>query len=660
MRGFYMSGLYLNYCLCKLSNNDTDMYSIDYQNHEQLKTLRKENADICFYRDGNAIYFWSLNGNEDLLANKLSATKVSVNPIEYPSIISKILDNKIHKLFKDTNSYDLYYERYSHNLVAKKKAPIYKDNALRIFKCAKVSTYFFQQDDDLYFGFSVSSNLDYAFNWSKKDFTNNNIDAEGLFENKNGTIAANTSAITRYKEAIGLTKTLDKIKYDAERKTDQFGFSKKVIDWLQKNLIGQLYGNINILECINNYLPYDKLFESEIISAPKKYYANDQVVSGLPSKALEKAGPYTAVSSDTARKITIVASKEHEGTLNVFLGQLANKMKELFKIDVKYAYCWEERENIRSFSNAILPLNSKNSDLVILIVKKDYRYSNPALSPYYHCKAKLIGQEVPTQCICIETIKHINDFILGNISLNIYAKLGGTAWGIEKKDTTKRELIIGIGSTVNFYKQQVISIANVFDNSGVYLAGACNPIVEINNYSEELEKLIIELFDTILSGETDVHLIFHIYKSVGKNKEIRALEHVLKRYKNVDISYAFVHLNYGHNFRIFFNDGKNDLKKGQYIRLNNLESLLVVNDKSPIPLRVTIDKRSSFKDIYYISQQAFFFSHLSERSFMPSKKPITILYPSIMANLIEKLKLVEKWDYDKLRVKGVTEKLWFL
>ena len=77
------------------------------------------------------------------------------------------------------------------------------------------------------------------------------------------------------------------------------------------------------------------------------------------------------------------------------------------------------------------------------------------------------------------------------MDLNIYAKLGGTAWGIEKKDTTKRELIIGIGSTVNYNNQQIISIANVFDNSGVYLAGACNPIVEIDNYPEELEKLIL-------------------------------------------------------------------------------------------------------------------------------------------------------------------------
>ena len=36
------------------------------------------------------------------------------------------------------------------------------------------------------------------------------------------------------------------------------------------------------------------------------------------------------------------------------------------------------------------------------------------------------------------------------------------------------------------------------------------------------------------------------------------------------------------------------------------------------------------------------------------------MYPSIMAGLIEKLKQVDNWDDNKLKVKGVTEKLWFL
>lgn len=655
-----MSGLYLNYCFCSVSDDNTDIFSIDYNDKEQLSKLRNENPGVCFYRSGNAIYLWSTESADEVLAKKLNATKVSINCIEYPTLISKMIENRIYDLFDKTQSYNLYYEKYSHALVAKKKTPIYEDDALCIFQCAKISTYFFTEKEKMHFGFSVSSNLDYSFKWSKQDFANNNIDCAGLFENKQGVVAANTRAITRYKEAKGLTSKLDRIKSNSENSNQQYVFIKKVITWLQKGIEGNLYGNISVSECVNNYFPYNDLFENEIIAPPKKYYANDQTVSGLPSAALEKVGPYTAISNNTARTITIVSSKDYEGTLNVFTRQLSDKMQKLFRMHLNFQYCWVEKENIESFGEAILPLNSKNSDLVIFVVKKDYRFMNPSLSPYYHCKAKLIGQEVPTQCICIETMKRINDFILGNIALNVYAKLGGTAWGIEKRDTTKKELIIGIGSTVNFYKQQVISIANVFDNSGVYLAGACNPIVNIENYPKELEKLITELFETLLVGEKDVHLIFHIYKSVGKNKEVYALERVLERYSSINISYAFVHLNYGHNFRLYFNDGKDNLRKGQFIRLNQMESLLVVNDSSSIPLKITIDKHSNFKDVFYISQQAFCFAHLSERSFMPSKKPITILYPSIMANLIEKLKIVEKWDYDKLRVKGVTEKLWFL
>ena len=56
-----MSGLYLNYCFCSLSDSDTDVYSVNYIDQEQLLNLRKENKDICFYRSGNAIYFLYLS-----------------------------------------------------------------------------------------------------------------------------------------------------------------------------------------------------------------------------------------------------------------------------------------------------------------------------------------------------------------------------------------------------------------------------------------------------------------------------------------------------------------------------------------------------------------------------------------------------------------------
>ena len=107
-----------------MTDSDTDVYSIDYQDHDQLLTLRKEYTNMCFYRSGNVIYFWSPKGDEASLAKKFSAVKVNINPTEYPSIVSKMLEVKIYELFNSTNSYELYYEKYSHNLVAKKKTPI--------------------------------------------------------------------------------------------------------------------------------------------------------------------------------------------------------------------------------------------------------------------------------------------------------------------------------------------------------------------------------------------------------------------------------------------------------------------------------------------------------------------------------------------------------
>ena len=43
---------------------------------------------------------------------------------------------------------------------------------------------------------------------------------------------------------------------------------------------------------------------------------------------------------------------------------------------------------------------------------------------------------------------------------------------------------------------------------------------------------------------------------------------------------------------------------------------------------------------------------------MPSKKTVTILYPSIMSGLMEKLREIEDWD--RKRPEKITEKLWFI
>ena len=124
-----MSGLYLNYCFCSVTDDNTDIYSIDYKDREQLLKLRNENPSVCFYRSGNVIYFWSIESVDEALAKELDATRVNVNCIEYPTVISKMIENRIYDLLNETQSYILYYKKYSHALVAKKKTPIYEDDA---------------------------------------------------------------------------------------------------------------------------------------------------------------------------------------------------------------------------------------------------------------------------------------------------------------------------------------------------------------------------------------------------------------------------------------------------------------------------------------------------------------------------------------------------
>jgi hypothetical protein len=281
-------------------------------------------------------------------------------------------------------------------------------------------------------------------------------------------------------------------------------------------------------------------------------------------------------------------------------------------------------------------------------------------SPYYLCKAKYIGQGIPTQVVQIEKIKSSGlKYIINNVALNTYAKLGGTPWGIEKTEHLKREYIIGIGSTVNEQKKMVMGIANIFDYTGKYFVGDCVPLSGFDDYADKLEEVLYEQLKEITCNYSDeIRLVFHIFKSPSNRYELKALSNVIDRLNEKVIKFAFVHVGYGHNFRLFNNDGKASVNKGFCININENEALINFVDRSSIPLRITVDRRSNFIDVYHIAKQIYWFSHLSYRSYMPSKKSVSIMYPSLMARMTEKLKKIDGWDYDILKTVG--DKLWFI
>jgi hypothetical protein len=306
----------------------------------------------------------------------------------------------------------------------------------------------------------------------------------------------------------------------------------------------------------------------------------------------------------------------------------------------------------------------KTCSLAIIIVNEAHEALSANDSPYFVCKAKLIGQGLPTQDIQIETIQNrVHPLALSNISLNIYAKLGGTAWTIEKEEKLKDELVIGVGSTKSANGNNILGIAQIFHPDGRYIVGNCSPLSTFENYSKNLEEYLYETLSQIIEAHINTsksfRLIFHLYKSASQQYEITAIENVIKRFDNYTFDYALLHLGYGHNFRMYFDDGRGKLKKGSYVQITPYMALLHFVPISVLPLKIEIDPRSKgFTDLFYLSKQVYWFSNLSHRSYNPSKKTVTIMYPSLMAALTEKLSLVDGWNYDMLGY--VRDKQWFI
>ena len=161
----------------------------------------------------------------------------------------------------------------------------------------------------------------------------------------------------------------------------------------------------------------------------------------------------------------------------------------------------------------------------------------------------------------------------------------------------------------------------------------------------------------LLQGDR-IRLVFHLFKEPGKKYELEAIGNALKYFETYDIQYGLVHLSYNHNFRIFRNQGHGTPNRGTFIQLSHRQALLHVGDSSATPIQIRLDKRSEYKDIYEITKQVLYFTHLSYRSFIPPNTPVTIKYPNLMARMVSELKKIPNWDYSMLD--RLNDKLWFI
>ena len=659
-----MNGTYLNFMEVKLNKDHFFVKACDYVNKDWYENLQKIYPQYSFVKDNmkSLVYVWAKDFSSTIYLGNNKIKDVEVFVSTNANLIARIVESRINFLFTSANSYS-YREKFSSsNIVINKKQLFTNNNDLLINRAISFNISFVKIEDEIRFFIVLDTQITKKFIVKSEDALKKGINIEPKWI-QNDRIIANEHSIARYLQNTGLEKAYNQLisKETSEKKS--YETIVNTLTFIKNKLENVEIIDFNITFSNVNNLPYSSnFFNCEQLSSPKRFYYDDkeQIDNRYYQNNLIKLKPHSYSRFNKGLSVAVICPNFTKGTTETFLAKLKASLKELMHIpnvDFKLMECKSDRfrdykEIVDSNINALT-----NIDLAIVIVSEQMKSLATKDSPYFYCKAKFLGRGISTQEIRIESLKNLNDFILYNITLNIYAKIGGTPWTIETIDSIKDEYIIGITSTIDFNKKKIIGFANVFDYSGTYCTGDCTSLCDAEDYKENFKDVVKkQLQKVVKSGSKSVRLIFHLFKSPSNDKEIVALQEIMNEFKDVDIEYCFVKSSFIHNYRLFENEGTGLVRAGKCVYISNNQALISFTKN--IPAHIVIDRRSTFNDLYYICKQMYYFSHLSVRGFKPSHKSVTLLYPQLMMQLLTKLKEIQSWDSDSL--KSIEDKLWFV
>ncbi len=315
-------------------------------------------------------------------------------------------------------------------------------------------------------------------------------------------------------------------------------------------------------------------------------------------------------------------------------------------------------------------------------------------NPYLVAKSVLLSNGIAVQEARISTLTKPEtnlQYIFQNIATALYAKMGGVPWTVDHGETVDDELVIGIGnaelSGSRFEKRQRhIGITTVFRGDGNYLLSSLSRECAYDDYPDVLRDSTVKVLREIKTrnnwqpGQT-VRIVFHAYKPL---KDVEVADIIASSVNEVgneqNIEFAFLTVSLDHTFTmldsaqsgfknysggmkgVYVPDRGVVVQLGQYTRLITTTSAKMVkrpNLPLPRPLLIHLHKQSTYRDLSYLAEQCLKFTTLSWRSTLPTEKPVTILYSSLIAELLGRLKVIDDWSPAVLNTKLRNSK-WFL
>jgi hypothetical protein len=425
-------------------------------------------------------------------------------------------------------------------------------------------------------------------------------------------------------------------------------------------------------------------------------------------KQIDLHGPYDAESFPDKRvKIAVVCPEEFVGDTGQFLGQLKDGINTAdenapFRKGFVRKYhlnaCDFTFHEVKRTSNSLedaykaasLEAIKEKPNLAVTVIREQHRDLPDASNPYYTTKARIMSHGVPVQLLTIETIRRQKlDYVLNNISLAMYAKLGGIPWTLSPNTDLAHEIVIGIGSarltdSRRGAGERVIGITTVFSGDGQYLLANNTREVSGEQYLEALTDSLKETVAELRSRfgwkpRDRVRFIFHQSFKKYKDLEAEAVKAFAASLADFDVQYAFVHVSDSHNWMLFdrraagvkFGNsmkGRMVPQRGQCVPLGPNTALLTLSGPHqvktahqgcPHPILISIHEDSTFKSLDYLARQVFNLSFMSWRGFNPSTLPVSISYSNMIVDLLGHLRHVKNWNSETLAT-ALKERRWFL
>ncbi len=144
-----------------------------------------------------------------------------------------------------------------------------------------------------------------------------------------------------------------------------------------------------------------------------------------------------------------------------------------------YFYADTEEKFIESADAIVNQWNNDNERIVLVVLPeaveeddegKHGEYGRP-FSLYYRLKKIFVENGIPCQMIEKDTFPRVDRYVLQNLLVNIYSKMGGRPWSLHSP-LSDVNAFIGIGFGLNpkaTDKHVYIGVANVFDSHGEWL-----------------------------------------------------------------------------------------------------------------------------------------------------------------------------------------------